>query len=45
MFIALIPARGGSKGIKRKNIKEFCGLPLIAWIIKSALNSKKLIGL
>ena len=42
MFVALIPARGGSKGIKRKNIKEFCGLPLIAWTIKSALNSKKI---
>ena len=35
--IALIPARGGSKGIPRKNIKLFCGKPLIYWSIKVAL--------
>jgi N-acylneuraminate cytidylyltransferase len=38
--IAIIPARGGSKGIPRKNIKEFCGKPLIAWSIEAALDSK-----
>lgn len=38
--IAIIPARGGSKRIPRKNIKEFHGLPLIAYSIKTALDSK-----
>ncbi len=37
--IALIPARLGSKGIIRKNIKLFCGKPLIAWTIECALSS------
>ena len=40
MIIGLIPARGGSKGIKKKNIKDFCGKPLIYWTIKQALESK-----
>lgn len=35
--VAIIPARGGSKGILRKNIKELCGKPLIAHIIETAL--------
>jgi len=39
-IIAIIPARGGSKGIPRKNIKEFCGKPLIAWSIEAALEAK-----
>lgn len=39
MNIAVIPARGGSKRIPRKNIKEFCGKPMIAWPIKAALQS------
>ena len=38
--IALIPARGGSKGIVRKNIKLFNSKPLIYWTIKTALESK-----
>ena len=38
--IAIITARGGSKRIPRKNIKEFCGLPIIAYSIKAALDSK-----
>ena len=38
--IALIPARGGSKGILRKNIKLFNSKPLIYWSIKTALESK-----
>ena len=38
--IALIPARGGSKGIKRKNIKLFNSKPLIYWSIKAAFESK-----
>ena len=37
--IALIPARGGSKGIKRKNIKPLNNMPLIYWTIKTALSS------
>ena len=38
--LALVPARGGSKGIPRKNIKEFFGKPLISWTIEAALGSK-----
>ena len=38
--LAVIPARGGSKGIPRKNIKNFAGFPLIAYSIQAALNSK-----
>lgn len=37
--IAIIPARSGSKGLPDKNIKEFCGIPLMAWTIKAALES------
>jgi len=37
---ALIPARGGSKRIPGKNIKMFCGKPLIVWTIEQALRSK-----
>lgn len=36
MNIAVIPARGGSKRIPRKNIKDFCGKPMIAWSIEAA---------
>ena len=39
-FLAVIPARGGSKGLPGKNIKELCGKPLIAWSIESGLGSK-----
>ena len=39
-LLALIPARGGSKGIPRKNIRELCGKPLIAWTIEVAQKSK-----
>lgn len=37
--LAIIPARGGSKRIPRKNIKEFCGKPIIAYSIEAAINS------
>ena len=37
--VALIPARGGSKRIPRKNIKYFCGKPIIAYSIDAALKS------
>ena len=40
MNIAIIPARGGSKRIPRKNVKEFCGKPMIAWSIEAAKESK-----
>jgi len=39
-LVAIIPARGGSKRIPRKNIKDFYGEPLIAYSIKTALKSK-----
>lgn len=38
--LALIPARGGSKRLPRKNIRELCGKPLIAWTIETANQSK-----
>ena len=38
--IAIITARGGSKRIPKKNIKEFCGRPIIAYSIEAALKSK-----
>ena len=40
MKIAVIPARGGSKRIPKKNIKYFCGKPMIAWSIEVAKQSK-----
>ena len=39
MRIAIIPARGGSKRIPRKNIKSFYGKPIIAWSIEAAKTS------
>lgn len=38
--LALIPARGGSKGIPRKNIRDFAGAPLIAWSIAAAIRAE-----
>lgn len=38
-FIAIIPARGGSKRLLRKNVLDLCGKPLIAWSIESGLES------
>lgn len=40
MKIAIIPARGGSKRIPRKNILDFFGKPMIAWAIQAALESE-----
>lgn len=37
--VAVIPARGGSKRIPRKNIRDFCGRPIIAWPIEVARES------
>jgi YrbI family 3-deoxy-D-manno-octulosonate 8-phosphate phosphatase len=39
-ILALIPARGGSKGIPRKNIRRFAGYPLLAWSIAAAKQSR-----
>jgi CMP-N-acetylneuraminic acid synthetase len=39
-ILAVIPARGGSKGIKRKNIRELAGKPLLVYSIEAALKSK-----
>lgn len=39
MKLAIIPARAGSKRIPRKNIKHFCGKPMIAWSIEAARSS------
>jgi CMP-N-acetylneuraminic acid synthetase len=38
--LAVIPARGGSKGVPRKNIRPFCGKPLIAWTIEEAKKTR-----
>lgn len=40
-MIAIIPARGGSKGLPGKNIKMLCGRPLIAYTIEAAVRSRK----
>lgn len=40
MKIAVIPARGGSKRIPRKNIRDFCGKPIIAYPIATAIESE-----
>jgi N-acylneuraminate cytidylyltransferase len=37
--LCIIPARGGSKRIPRKNIRDFCGKPMIAWSIEAAKQS------
>jgi CMP-N,N'-diacetyllegionaminic acid synthase len=42
MIVGVIPARGGSKGVLRKNIKLLAGKPLIWYTIKAAMDSKKL---
>ena len=40
--LAIIPARGGSKGLPGKNIKDLCGKPLIGWTIEKAKKSRYL---
>ena len=41
-YLGIIPARGGSKGVPRKNIRPMCGHPLIAWTIRAAQDSRLL---
>ena len=41
-MVAVIPARGGSKGLPGKNLKKLCGKPLIAYTIEAALSAKKI---
>ena len=38
--VCIIPARGGSKRIHKKNIKLFAGIPIISWSIRCALETK-----
>ena len=38
--VAIIPARGGSKRLPKKNIKKFLGYPLLSWTIRAAQESK-----
>lgn len=40
MILGVIPARGGSRGLPRKNLRQFCGRPLIAWSIDAARESR-----
>ena len=40
MILGLIPARGGSKGVPKKNIKIIHGKPLIVWSMEKGLRSK-----
>ncbi|HEX3043166.1 MAG TPA: acylneuraminate cytidylyltransferase family protein [Bacillota bacterium] len=39
-ILGIIPARGGSKGLPRKNLRDLAGKPLIAWTIETALKSE-----
>lgn len=39
-IVAIILARGGSKGIPKKNLLDFCGKPLVAWSIEHAKNTR-----
>jgi CMP-N,N'-diacetyllegionaminic acid synthase len=41
-ILAIIPARGGSKGLPGKNIRPMCGKPLIAWTVEAAAKSRYL---
>ena len=39
-ILCVIPVRGGSKGIPRKNLREIAGKPLVAWTILQALTAR-----
>ncbi|MCC7484473.1 MAG: acylneuraminate cytidylyltransferase family protein [Burkholderiales bacterium] len=38
--LAIVPARGGSRGVPRKNVRPLCGRPLLAWTIEAARGSR-----
>ena len=40
--VAVIPARGGSKGVPRKNLRDVAGRPLVVWSIADGLESKRI---
>lgn len=40
--VAVIPARGGSKGIRHKNLIDFCGKPLLVWTIEQAVAARRI---
>jgi len=42
MNVAIIPARGGSVEVPRKNAQPFCGRPLLAWTVDAALKAEKI---
>src|SRR5712691_1233000 len=42
MILGIIPARGGSKGIPRKNLRPLLGKPLLAWSVEAAKESRRL---
>tara|TARA_B100000963_G_scaffold346643_1_gene352090 strand:- start:13082 stop:13768 length:687 start_codon:yes stop_codon:yes gene_type:complete len=42
MIVCIIPARGGSEGIPKKNLLPLCGQPLIGWTIDSALEAQEI---
>ena len=41
-MLAIIPARGGSKGVPKKNIKPLGGKPLILWTVEAAMAAEKI---
>ena len=45
MKVAIIPARIGSKRIPKKNIKNFCGKPIIFWAIKAIKKNYRMISI
>lgn len=42
MILGVTPARGGSKGVPRKNIRPLCGKPLLVWTIEAAKAARRL---
>ena len=41
-FVAVVPARGGSKGIPGKNLRPIGGLPLVSWALRAGVNSRSI---
>jgi CMP-N,N'-diacetyllegionaminic acid synthase len=41
MILAVIPARGSSRGLRRKNLRVLGGLPLVAWTVRAALGAQR----